>query len=581
MNTRDYIKKGGLVTLSAAVLLSQSVVFAEEYKLNNSVQVYSEAINAKNRINSIKTFPKGKYYIFKKDYGMLNISKKENVQGLWINPKDNIELNIKNLYEDGNIGEEFVLSGEVLGYISSDDAVSDKNPVNTVSPATYKIYNKSKGMINITLDEGQPGTWINPNKTLNSKIETINVDKINLDTKLDGYMNADDANNSENSVTIVEPGSYYIYRSYNGMVNVTMVKDEPGAWINPKNVKLENNHSKTAVKSEKVKSEKVKSENVENQKGDYTLRENTKAYSSLNDAKIQTNSIESLEKGRYYISGASDGMINLSKDENDSGLWINPKENVNKAKISNFINESIKIDNSDNKVEDVVEKYIANDVSKKEIKNLGFDYKEVLEKTKEKLSENKKDEVIKVESNSDKNVLLEIDSSNKVQEIFDNQNKANNENKQKIVEKENSDKNVIEKDLQEKTQNSKLNSNDADESLIKDNIFSTNKENKTESKSEIKPEEKIDEENIEIKITEPKENILDEGQSSDNSGFVKGEKFVLDKETDGYVRAEDALLKVNKVNTLQPGEYIIYKTNSGMINITKVENNLGMWINPK
>ncbi|MFM1538998.1 hypothetical protein [Helcococcus bovis] len=567
MNTGDYIKKGSLVTLSAAVLLSQSVVFAEEYKLNNSVQVYSEAINAKNRINSIKTFPKGKYYIFKKDYGMLNISKKENVQGLWINPKDNIELNINNLYEDGNIGEEFVLSEEVLGYMSSDDAVSDKNPVNTVSPATYKIYNKSKGMINITLDEGQPGTWINPNKTLSSKIETINVDKINLDTKLDGYMNADDANNFENSVTIVEPGSYYIYRSYNGMINVTMIKDEPGAWINPKNVKFENNHSKTAVKSEKVKYE-----NIENQKGDYTLRENTKAYSSLSDAKTQTNSIESLEKGRYYIFELSDGMINLSKNENDSGVWINPKENVNKVKTSNFINESIKIGNSDNKVEDVVEKYIANDVSKKEIKDLGFDYNEVLEKTKEKLSENKNDEVIKVESNSDKNVLLEIDSLNKVKEIYDKQVEAIKEDKQ-----EKNEKNASDKDLQEKSEKNTENSNSEEDSLVnKDNIFSTNRENKTESKSEIKPEE-----NIEIKITEPKENILDEDQSSDNSGFVKGEKFVLDKETDGYVRAEDALLKVNKVNTLQPGEYIIYKTNSGMINITKVENNLGMWINPK
>ncbi|MFM1580747.1 hypothetical protein ABGF48_00835 [Helcococcus bovis] len=572
MNTGDYIKKGSLVTLSAAVLLSQSVVFAEEYKLNNSVQVYSEAINAKNRINSIKTFPKGKYYIFKKDYGMLNISKKENVQGLWINPKDNIELNINNLYEDGNIGEEFVLSEEVLGYMSSDDAVSDKNPVNTVFPAIYKIYNKSKGMINITLDEGQPGTWINPNKTLSSKIETINVDKINLDTKLDGYMNADDANNFENSVTIVEPGSYYIYRSYNGMINVTMIKDEPGVWINPKNVKFENNHSKTAVKSEKVKYE-----NIENQKGDYTLRENTKAYSSLSDAKTQTNSIESLEKGRYYIFELSDGMINLSKNENDSGVWINPKENVNKVKTSNFINESIKIGNSDNKVEDVVEKYIANDVSKKEIKDLGFDYNEVLEKTKEKLSENKNDEVIKVESNSDKNVFLEIDSSNKVKEIYDKQVEAIKEDKQ-----EKNEKNASDKDLQEKSEKNTENSNSEEDSLVnKDNIFSTNRENKTESKSEIKPEEKINEENIEIKITEPKENILDEDQSSDNSGFVKGEKFVLDKETDGYVRAEDALLKVNKVNTLQPGEYIIYKTNSGMINITKVENNLGMWINPK
>ncbi|MFM1542279.1 hypothetical protein ABGF49_08135 [Helcococcus ovis] len=569
MDTRDYIKKGSLVTLSAAVLFSQATVFAEEYKLNNSVQVYSEALNAKNRINSVRTYPKGKYYIFKKTYGMLNISKEENVEGLWINPKDNIELNINNLYDKSNIGDRYVLLEDVSGYINSDDALLEKNSVNSVLSGEYYIFNKSKGMINLTLDKDQPGTWINPKYNINIDNLSESIDLVKIESSLDGYMSSDDAKNSINGVTIVEPGVYHVYRSYNGMVNITMTKGEPGAWINPENIKIEKKHSKTTVKSEKIKYETKK-----NPVGDYTLREDTKGYDSLNEAKKQGNSVKTLPKGRYYVLESSNGMINLSKNYKNSGLWINPNENINKVKVSNFIHESVK--SSNNKVEDVVDKYIKNGVSKEEIKDLGFDYDNILEKTKEKLLSEKKEEVVKVTKPKDGvKVILEHDKSDKAKETHESQKKISSEVKQEIATNSNSQINDFK-----------------DEVSLKDNIFSTNKSEKNkksdktdniENKSDFKEKS---EKNIEIdvsniKITEPKENILDEEKTTVDSKFKKDEKFVLDKETDGYVRAEDALLKINKVNTLQPGEYFIYKTNSGMVNISREKNNLGMWINPK
>ena len=47
------------------------------------------------------------------------------------------------------------------------------------------------------------------------------------------YMNATDAKNQKNSVGNYTAGSYYIFKTYNGMHNVSLTKGEAGAWINP------------------------------------------------------------------------------------------------------------------------------------------------------------------------------------------------------------------------------------------------------------------------------------------------------------------------------------------------------------
>ena len=48
-----------------------------------------------------------------------------------------------------------------------------------------------------------------------------------------GYTTANDARSGKNKKTVVKAGTYYMYKVYNGMLNVSKDKTKPGAWINP------------------------------------------------------------------------------------------------------------------------------------------------------------------------------------------------------------------------------------------------------------------------------------------------------------------------------------------------------------
>ena len=48
-----------------------------------------------------------------------------------------------------------------------------------------------------------------------------------------GYMDSANASKMINSVTSYPAGNYYIYKIYNGMLNITKIQGNPGIWINP------------------------------------------------------------------------------------------------------------------------------------------------------------------------------------------------------------------------------------------------------------------------------------------------------------------------------------------------------------
>lgn len=101
-----------------------------------------------------------------------------------------------------------------------------------------------------------------------------------LHNDVNTYYSADDARNKTNAVKKYSKGNYYIYKTYNGMVNISTVEDQAGAWINPKdNLELAkgktmyvannvNMRSKASVKSAKVnyllKGEEVLAEDMGN-----------------------------------------------------------------------------------------------------------------------------------------------------------------------------------------------------------------------------------------------------------------------------------------------------------------------------
>lgn len=54
-----------------------------------------------------------------------------------------------------------------------------------------------------------------------------------INTIQKGYYNATDAKNLVNSVNVLSPGTYYVYKIHEGMLNLGTKKDVAGAWINP------------------------------------------------------------------------------------------------------------------------------------------------------------------------------------------------------------------------------------------------------------------------------------------------------------------------------------------------------------
>lgn len=49
-----------------------------------------------------------------------------------------------------------------------------------------------------------------------------------------GYMTAQDAASGTNARVTLSAGTYYVYKVYNGIVNLSRVKGVPGSWVNPK-----------------------------------------------------------------------------------------------------------------------------------------------------------------------------------------------------------------------------------------------------------------------------------------------------------------------------------------------------------
>lgn len=64
---------------------------------------------------------------------------------------------------------KYIVQQELGAFMTAADAKAGKNQKGMVKPGTYSIFNTSQGMINVTKEEGKPGSWINPHQ------ETIHI----------------------------------------------------------------------------------------------------------------------------------------------------------------------------------------------------------------------------------------------------------------------------------------------------------------------------------------------------------------------------------------------------------------------
>ena len=63
---------------------------------------------------------------------------------------------------NNNNGDTFVVTTRTGGFNTAADARANRNRRNWVDPDTYHVFNRAKGMVNVTSTQGTPGSWINP-----------------------------------------------------------------------------------------------------------------------------------------------------------------------------------------------------------------------------------------------------------------------------------------------------------------------------------------------------------------------------------------------------------------------------------
>lgn len=119
-----------------------------------------------------------------------------------------------------------------FGFIDTSDAQIFNTPDKRIAEATAyaKGILKTLGIaydVPTPTPAPAPAPQSAPQPVAPSALATLNVV-----TDLKGYMSADDALKGSNPKTTVHPGSYFIFNTHGGAINVTAVKGQPGSWVN-------------------------------------------------------------------------------------------------------------------------------------------------------------------------------------------------------------------------------------------------------------------------------------------------------------------------------------------------------------
>lgn len=342
-------------TTTVTKTITQPVVTAApsvggKYVLNNDVKGYRTAADAYNRVNPVKIYMKGTFYVYKIYDGMLNLSTVQGSAGAWINPGDN-----KPRYETVTVtvpastttstttpkttsattaapvaGGKYTLNNDVRSYKTASDALNRINSTGIYTKGIYYIYKIFNSMFNISRTSGTAGAWINPNdnkpltqtapvSTTTPKTTTAATTtpvtttaattsasgKYVVYTDLRSYMNADDARNRVNPVGTYKAGTYYVYRSVTGAINISTTQGSAGAWINPQDNKAP----------------------LPQVGASYQVIKDIPGYTNANDAKLGVNSYRIVKAGSYKIYKIYDGMLNITTVSGTPGVWINPDKN--------------------------------------------------------------------------------------------------------------------------------------------------------------------------------------------------------------------------------------------------------------
>ncbi|UUM12316.1 NlpC/P60 family protein [Clostridiaceae bacterium HFYG-1003] len=148
-------------------------------------------------------------------------------------------------------GDQYKVFTSISGYLTAADAQAGTNSTRKVAPGTYVVYKVFSGMYNVSTTNGVPGSWVNPETNVAQLPPTepspptdpgtepteprpIEAgDQYKVLAPLAGYYTAAEAAEGGTPLTVLPAGTYYIYKIFSGMYNLSATQGTPGAWINP------------------------------------------------------------------------------------------------------------------------------------------------------------------------------------------------------------------------------------------------------------------------------------------------------------------------------------------------------------
>lgn len=207
----------------------------------------------------------------------------------------------------GGNGTSYTLGKSVPGYTNAADAAARKNSNSTAPAGTYFVFNQAQGMVNVSRSQGVPGWWINPGDNVSAAPAPAPSGHFSVAKAIPGFYTAADAQNHANQANTVQPSDYYVFNTYNGMVNVTSKQGVPGSWINPS----DNSGGGTSSSNSDGGST-------------FALGHSTPGYTNAGDAAGRKNSNSTVPAGTYAVFNRAQGMVNITRTAGQPGWWINP-----------------------------------------------------------------------------------------------------------------------------------------------------------------------------------------------------------------------------------------------------------------
>ena len=318
-NSKKRLAASALTVSLASISLLTPVAQAAKVQLQEDSKIYITAGQAEENKNSVGVYKAGEYFVYKRFGNAINISKTEKSAGAWVDASKlestSNSLVAKQEAKESSTVEDVVVKFEVEGnkvilnedseiYINSDDAKNKVNSRGVYSKGEYYIYKQQGNAYNIARFQGAPGGWVYQEeiikkeevKETEAKKTKSESNKYTLKNTVSGFITANNAKNSINPVTQLAKGEYFIFKEYNGMINVSKSANSAGSWINP-------GHTSPVKVERKVRQSANTQTNTQSTKTTASKKANTAPTNTASGNAVVNGALRYL--GSRYVYGGS------------------------------------------------------------------------------------------------------------------------------------------------------------------------------------------------------------------------------------------------------------------------------------